>query len=823
VGQTGALGVTGETGVTATGQTITLTQVINDFQGAVSLSGAATQITDANALTMTLATTGATTLSAGGNLTLSGTVSGATSDLTTTSTGATSFGATAVGGDLTVTSAGAVSQIAALSVTGATDVNATGQAITLTQAGNDFEGPVSLSGRETQLANANALTVTLATTGVTSLIAGGNLAVSGTVSGTASDLTTTSTGATSFGATRVDGSLTLTRSSAVSQSASLVVTGDTNIAAGAGTVTLTDDGNHFGGVVRAQARSMELRSAGWLSIDLRAEGDVQARAAQDLRVLVDTGGRVALIAGRDVAPLDAASPVAVTADDLWVEATGDIGTASHPLSSQVSALTARSQTGAIHVREADDLVLVDEGVVAAGSGAVEITAGGSLVMQPASRVDAAASSVTLRAGADVALARVAAGGGPIRVESGGAVFDGSQGQAPTNFSTPDRVSLKAERGIGGTGVALLRTEATRVEAVNGDLGDVMIGARNGLEAVGQGFRNDAPKGWIALLTESGRIQPGVVQSRSGQWVLLVGRTTVEASDLILPSMLESVSTTGFSAITAPAASSVVQETSAVLQVGLEAVKRGLLSQDGQLPLIAVMAASDSLQTAQASMSVREVAPAPAPVSSALESVSASRPASEAVSSLTGRGERESRREAEPAASAPASSQPPAAQPAAATPAQPGRVEPAEAVPAIDAQPSPPVEPVAPDQPADAAAQGETAPVSSGEAEGEDKRSAEPPDEDASAPDESAAWGPHDGTRHRWASLYTGWVERIGRWLNRQAPGSSDPAPVSVASVAPGGDGDLHPARITAASDLQVAAEGSSHRASDRPTGDEPRA
>jgi hypothetical protein len=428
----------------------------------------------------------------------------------------------------------------------------------------------------------------------------------------------------------------------------------------------------------------------------------------------------------------------------------------------------------------------------------------------------------------VALASVSTGGGPIAVQAGGAITDGSQGEASTNFSTPDRVSLKAERGIGGTGVAMLRTEATRVEAVNGDLGDVIIGARSGLQAVGDGFRNDAPKGWIALLTESGRIEPGVVQSRSGQWIMLVGRSTIEASDLMMPSVLEPVTASSSGVLGAPVASTVAQETSAVLQVGLEAVKRGLLSQDGQLPLIAVMAATDPLQTAETPIFVREVAPAPTPVSSALQSVSESRPASDTASSLMSRGDRESRRESAQPASAPATSTPSVEQPATAVPSAPADAVPAAVGQPTDAQPSAPaavpVDPVTPEQPAASSSESEAVPETSEDGPaGEDKPPAEPSDQQSLMLDDATDWRPHEGTRSRWASLYSGWVERIGRWLNGQAPGPREPDPVRVASSASGGDGDLLAAHTKVASDPHAAVEGHGHGAPDRPSGDEPRA
>ena len=73
---TGSLTVAGASTITATGQPITLTNTNNDFTGAVTATGAATQIFDKNDLTVVLNTTGPTTVDAGGNMSLSGSSTG---------------------------------------------------------------------------------------------------------------------------------------------------------------------------------------------------------------------------------------------------------------------------------------------------------------------------------------------------------------------------------------------------------------------------------------------------------------------------------------------------------------------------------------------------------------------------------------------------------------------------------------------------------------------------------------------------------------------------------------------------------------------------
>ncbi|MFM7113714.1 MAG: beta strand repeat-containing protein, partial [Planctomycetota bacterium] len=150
----------GAASFTANAGVITLTQS-NDFTGAVTATGAATQITDTNALTVSLTTTGSTVLSAGGNLVASGTVTGATSDLTTTTTGTgtTSFGATTVGQNLSVTSVGAVSQTGALTVTGTASFAAGTSNITLDTASNAFSTVTVTSGANVSLAETGGFTI----------------------------------------------------------------------------------------------------------------------------------------------------------------------------------------------------------------------------------------------------------------------------------------------------------------------------------------------------------------------------------------------------------------------------------------------------------------------------------------------------------------------------------------------------------------------------------------------------------------------------------------------------------------------------------------
>ncbi|MGN6576721.1 MAG: cell wall-binding repeat-containing protein [Nocardioides sp.] len=153
----GALVVGGASEVDAGSGAITLTSGANDFGGSVALVGGDTQLSDATALSLG-------TLDVG--------------SLTARSTGALLAGSGSVGGALGLTSdGGTIGQSGPLAVAGATVVDAGSGAITLTNAGNDFGGSVSVTGGNTQLVDANALTLAAVDVDALAALAGETLAV----------------------------------------------------------------------------------------------------------------------------------------------------------------------------------------------------------------------------------------------------------------------------------------------------------------------------------------------------------------------------------------------------------------------------------------------------------------------------------------------------------------------------------------------------------------------------------------------------------------------------------------------------------------------
>ena len=257
----GNVSATGTTTINAGTGDVTLTGA-NNFGGTATVTGANVSLNDTNDLTAVLTASGNSTLVAAGNLT----VSGITVDLSTTTTGAnhsTSFGTTTVGGNLTTVSTGAVGQTGALAVTGTSGINAGTGDVTLTGA-NNFGGTATVTGANVSLNDTNDLTAVLTASGNSTLVAAGNLAVSGTTV----DLSTTTTGAnhsTSFGDPTVGGNLTTVSTGAVGQTGALVVAGTTSINAAGQTVTLdmTDNRtpvNNFGGEVKVSADTLVFKN-----------------------------------------------------------------------------------------------------------------------------------------------------------------------------------------------------------------------------------------------------------------------------------------------------------------------------------------------------------------------------------------------------------------------------------------------------------------------------------------------------------------------------------------------------------------------------------
>ncbi len=210
-----------------------------------------------------------------------------------------------IAGNLSVTStAGNISQSGVWTVVGTSTIDAGIGTITLSNAGNNFIGAVSLAGGMTQVTDANALTLGTLNTGA---------------------LTVISTGALSLGGGAVSGNLAVvSNNGAISQSGAMSVTGTSNIDAGTGTITLTNPSNDFAGAVTTNGNGVRFTDSNDLSIASLTSG---------------ANGSVSLIAG-GVLTLPSSAIDTGTAD-LTLESNGGALAMSGALSGANVTLSAR--------------------------------------------------------------------------------------------------------------------------------------------------------------------------------------------------------------------------------------------------------------------------------------------------------------------------------------------------------------------------------------------------------------------------------------------------------------------------------------------------
>jgi hypothetical protein len=274
--QTGAIVTGAPSSITSTTGDITLTNPGNSFFGATSFSGVDVNVAAAGNLNALIAATGDASVTSAGNLT----VGGSAINLTTSSAGTTSFGTTTLTGVLTANSVGDITQTGAITTGAPSSITSSTGDITLNNAGNSFFGATSFSGQDVSVAAAGNLTATVAATGNAAFSATGNL----TVSGLATNLTTNSGGATTFGTTTLTGNLSATSVGDLTQTGVLTVGGTSNLSSSLGDIVLTNPNNTFGGLVTAAANEIGLTARGNLSTQLTATGDAVVTASGNLTV-----------------------------------------------------------------------------------------------------------------------------------------------------------------------------------------------------------------------------------------------------------------------------------------------------------------------------------------------------------------------------------------------------------------------------------------------------------------------------------------------------------------------------------------------------------
>ncbi|MEA5124939.1 filamentous hemagglutinin N-terminal domain-containing protein [Xanthomonas floridensis] len=275
----GTLQVAGNSMVDAGSGAIVLDAAGNDFQGLLALSGGATRVRDADALTLDALNTGA---------------------LDVASNGALNLGVGLVNGDLDAASnGGAVTQTGALTVIGATRINSAGATIVLADAGNDFQSALSLSGGDTRVRDRNGLTLGTLDVGALDVASGAGLNLGqGRIGGTLVARSGT-------GVAGITGRLTaqaVVRPAAtgadITQQGALTIVGNSVLDAGTGAIVLTDAGNDFQGSVQASGGSIALVDRNDLAAAVQSSGAVNLQAGGQLSSSgAITGSTVTLVSG----------------------------------------------------------------------------------------------------------------------------------------------------------------------------------------------------------------------------------------------------------------------------------------------------------------------------------------------------------------------------------------------------------------------------------------------------------------------------------------------------------------------------------------------
>jgi len=524
-----SLSVTGAASIDAGGNAVTLEQSGNDFQGALAVTGGAISITDTNALSLgdidagslTIAAGGDVTQEAGSSLSVSGeaSVDAGSNAITLTRAGNNFQGAVSLSGGavsindanalslgttsataLTVTANGALTQTGDITVTGSSSVDAGNGTITFDRAGNDFQGALSIEGGAVTIANAGALTLGTSDVDSLSITAGGaitqadgtSLAVSstasfaagsnaitldrtgndfgGAVSASGGAVSITGTGAITLG-TVAAASLGVAAGGNVTQDGgtSLSIIGTTSVAAGTSTVTLTASGNDFGGAVSVTGGTVSLNDTGAIafgsisasSLAVTAGGDISqatgaltvtgtttlgtsAGAITVAQTTNDFGGAVSAAATTTVSIRDANALVVgnVSGTAVTLRSNGTLTQSAGTAISATGATTLNAGAGAITLANAGNDF----------TGTVAVTTSGDISLRDANALAVsvgATGTLTLRATGDISIQDTGAlalgniDAASFTVTAGGAVTQVSGSSIETTGTTSITVSSGA--------------------------------------------------------------------------------------------------------------------------------------------------------------------------------------------------------------------------------------------------------------------------------------------------------------------------------------------------------------------------------------------
>ncbi|WAW95651.1 filamentous hemagglutinin N-terminal domain-containing protein [Xanthomonas citri pv. malvacearum] len=259
----GALLVAGDTAVDAGGGAIALEAAGNDFQGVLALTGVASSVRDANALTLGTLNTG---------------------DLQVRNSGALNLGVGLVNGDLDAASnGGAVTQSGAVTVTGSARIDSGGAAIALTDAGNDFQAAVSLGGGTASVRDRNALVLGNLDVDALEVASGAGLDLGqGRIGGAL--VARSGSAATANASTVVAQAIAVPAATAagIAQQGALTVVGSSLLDAGTGAIVLDAVDNDFQGTVQARGSSIAIVDRNDLAATAQASDALRLQAGGQL-------------------------------------------------------------------------------------------------------------------------------------------------------------------------------------------------------------------------------------------------------------------------------------------------------------------------------------------------------------------------------------------------------------------------------------------------------------------------------------------------------------------------------------------------------------
>ena len=280
------------------------------------------------------------------------TVGGSFTGSLETHSGPLTFAATTVGGNLSSFANGPVTQTGPLTVAGTTLMIAGTNPITLANASNDFQGAVTTTGSNISLVDANGLIVALAASGAGTLIAGGNLAVSGSTGSTLTTMTTGS-GATSFGVTSVGSNLTTTSAGGVSQTGAITVTGNADFTGAS--ISLANDANNFG--------TLTFNSPGAVIIRENSAIVISGTNTANSLILTSTAGAITDVPGTSLTVTNNAN-FSGTSIDLGNQPGDTMNFGSLTFNSQGGVkITEDSDTFLVGANEVESLVLASAGSI----------------------------------------------------------------------------------------------------------------------------------------------------------------------------------------------------------------------------------------------------------------------------------------------------------------------------------------------------------------------------------------------------------------------------------------------------------------------------